>query len=129
MNSILSYLTFTIPSLLFKQLYFLSLSFFLSFLYPFLSLSHSSLRRCHRRAESTGQNRRAELTGQNRPSTASDSSTVVDVQFRPEEVLSTSFGSSTVGSSGSSTVDSVSVHLVHRQSVQFRPAEIDAATG
>jgi hypothetical protein len=128
MNSILSYLTFTIPSLLFKQLYFLSLSFFLSFLYPFLSLSHSSLRRCHRRAESTGQNRRAEPTGQNRPSTASDSSTVVDVQFRPEEVLSTSFGSSTVGSSGSS-IGSVSVHLVHRRSVQFRPAETDAATG
>jgi hypothetical protein len=45
---------------------------------------------------------------------------VVDVQFRPEEVLSTSFGSSTVGSSGSSTVGSsgssmvgsVLVHLV-----------------
>jgi hypothetical protein len=87
MNSILSYLTFTIPSLLFKKLYFLSLSFFFSFLYPFLTLSHSSLR-------TDEQNRQAEPTGQNRPSTASDSSTVVDVQFRP--VLSTSSGSSMV---------------------------------
>ena len=49
MNNILLYLTFTVPSLLFKQLYFLSFSFFLSFLYPFLYLSHSSLRRCRRR--------------------------------------------------------------------------------
>jgi hypothetical protein len=42
MNSILSYLTFTIPSLLFKQLYFLSPPFPFQFLSPFFSFRRTA---------------------------------------------------------------------------------------
>jgi hypothetical protein len=42
MNSILSYLTFTIPSLLFKQLYFLSPPFPFQFLSPFFSFCRTA---------------------------------------------------------------------------------------